>query len=574
MFVTKRLSRGDLANLIGKDDALRKEICTGVTTKADGMFLLAKLHVDLLAQTISRGRLREELGKLPKTINGMFDKALTERVNKQGDDKKNLAHAIRDVHRIRSMVVTYGVYGYGYPSSSSKCPYTDNAFARRPLTVLELWHALALQWGTEPFEPDNLCDINILGNVCAGLVVMDGTYRSSGPFQKLKMNLLDYTVQEYFISQQDRLFPDIQKQITLTCLMYMRNPALHIFQPLPPKPNSRANSGANCIHCHRFRGIHDQKLIEEYPFLAYSPVFWVYHAHGAVERLLEDEIIAFLSVARHRQVANTFRKATSNPGPDYTALHSAVHYGLVHIMKVLLDRRRPDPHEPEAVKLLLSRGDVDFNQADPETGRTPLMEAAREGHEEMVKAILDFRESALFRTIYDAHQGVFGTLPATTGINAALNNKGADSPLPIAMHYTRSDTPLGRVDPDAQSPLTQWTPLFYAAESGHPNIIEMLLQTGQVDVNRRDHEGHTALMVAAYYGRTSAVKALLASARIDIMAKDDSGMTAYYHAGRGRWSGGDHETVVVLLEEKGAVVKDGDYQPTYLTTAYLPNGQL
>ncbi|KAK0439051.1 ankyrin repeat-containing domain protein [Desarmillaria tabescens] len=562
MFVTKRLSRGDLANLIGKDDALRKEICTGVTTKADGMFLLAKLHVDLLAQTISRGRLREELGKLPKTINGMFDKALTERVNKQGDDKKNLAHAIRDVHRIRSMVVTYGVYGYGSISwmTLTNPKYSrihtisivvvkvsvygqryGHAFARRPLTVLELWHALALQWGTEPFEPDNLCDINILGMSVLGLVVMDGTYRSSGPFQKLKMNLLDYTVQEYFISQQDRLFPDIQKQITLTCLMYMRNPALHISNhshrnPIPgPIPGPIAYIVIGSV------AFMTKKLIEEYPFLAYSTCFW--HVIDKLQTLSE--------------------RATSNPGPDYTALHSAVHYGLVHIMKVLLDRRRPDPHEPEAVKLLLSRGDVDFNQADPETGRTPLMEAAREGHEEMVKAILDFRESALFRTIYDAHQGVFGTLPATTGINAALNNKGADSPLPIAMHYTRSDTPLGRVDPDAQSPLTQWTPLFYAAESGHPNIIEMLLQTGQVDVNRRDHEGHTALMVAAYYGRTSAVKALLASARIDIMAKDDSD-----------GQGGIHETVVVLLEEKGAVVKDGDYQPTYLTTAYLPNGQL
>lgn len=41
-----------------------------------------------------------------------------------------------------------------------------------------------------------------------------------------------------------------------------------------------------------------------------------------------------------------------------------------------------------------------------------------------------------------------------------------------------------------------------AARKGHTAIIQLLLQTGQVNVNTADFKGLTALMTASMYGRT------------------------------------------------------------------------
>ncbi|PBK60949.1 hypothetical protein ARMSODRAFT_1089955 [Armillaria solidipes] len=552
-FVMKRLSQDDLANLIRGRNDLHEEILTGVVKKADGMFLLATLHVNLLAQTINPGTLREALGKLPTTIHDMYDKTLTERVDTQGEYKKKLAEDI-----------------FGWV-----------AFARRPLTVLELQHALAVDLDRMAFHPDYLCDVNILGNVCAGLVVTDRTYGT--------MRFVHYTVQEYFMSEEvsRRLkFSCIQEKITRTCLTYMGNPAIPEFLLLsqehsllcsmPLKPWRPIPRGSDAL----------KLILERNPFLAYSSIFWVHHARGAVECSMEDEIIAFLDVAHHRQVAVTFSQATLNADPPYTvlsALHFAVRYDLVDIMEALLNRGKADPHEAsaliiaaregrlEAVKRLLFRGDVDVNQADSKTGRTPLMEAADlpagRLSQEVVKAILNSEhmcslnsvdkhgESALFRPMYGNSEGVFEILLETTGVNATLNNKEGDSPLAIAICHDRSDMIkmlLERkdVDPDAQSPLSQWTPLFHAAKAGDPSVTEMLLQpTRQVNMKGRDHNGCTALMVAALYGNAPAIKLLLAG--IDIMAKDNSGMTAYSHACRRICSSADYGEVISLLEEHG-----------------------
>ena len=56
----------------------------------------------------------------------------------------------------------------------------------------------------------------------------------------------------------------------------------------------------------------------------------------------------------------------------------------------------------------------------------------------------------------------------------------------------------------------QWgeTPLHYAAESGHLDIMQVLLEAG-ADVNARTDHGGTALMSAALQGQAETVKILL-----------------------------------------------------------------
>lgn len=45
--------------------------------------------------------------------------------------------------------------------------------ARRPLTTFELEHALAVELGESQLDIDNLCRVEYMVSVCAGLVVVD-----------------------------------------------------------------------------------------------------------------------------------------------------------------------------------------------------------------------------------------------------------------------------------------------------------------------------------------------------------------------------------------------------------------
>jgi ankyrin repeat protein len=70
-----------------------------------------------------------------------------------------------------------------------------------------------------------------------------------------------------------------------------------------------------------------------------------------------------------------------------------------------------------------------------------------------------------------------------------------------------------------------WTALMLAAAKGHFETVEILLNNG-VDINAKsDKSGCTALMLAAWFGHTAIVEALLNNgARVNI--KSDSGKTA------------------------------------------------
>ncbi|KAK0438148.1 ankyrin repeat-containing domain protein [Desarmillaria tabescens] len=551
-YITTKLSCGRLARLIKGRDDLRQEILDGITEKADGMFLLAGLHMDSLAQSTTPKILRVALGKLPDNMAGAYDKTL-ERVNSQGEHDRDLA---------------YRIFGW-------------IAFAARPLTVLELRYALAVELGTTALDPDNLCNDDLLGSVCAGLVIMDQPNWIFRYYDISIVRFVHYTTQEYFMSRQDDLFPGFGGSITRTCLTYMTFNDIDIPRPcIPEKTYTVSFFGSPLALLLRD--------IEKHMFLNYSYSYWGYHASGLVQYSIEREIIAFLDVAHHRQVADMLRTRHMHwpPSPVVppSPLQSAVHQGLVHITEVLLNQGA-DPREElplvvaaevghlEIVKLLLSRDDVDVNQADPKNFHTPLMEAARNGHEEVIKAILASKHmnslnsvdkdgnSALFHAIYKHRSKVVRILLATPGINATSCNHIGFSPLAAAVYGRLKDD----VDPNGRSPETQWTPLSYAAESGYAHIATMLLQTGRVDVNSRDCKERTALMTAAVRGNVDAVKVLLGHPGIAIMAKDKNGKTAYSHAYLQRLRRLDDfgiDGVIALLEEYGGGSHANDYLPT------------
>jgi hypothetical protein len=85
--------------------------------------------------------------------------------------------------------------------------------AKRPLTILELQHALAVEFGESELDKENLPEIEDLVSVCAGLVTVDETSEI--------IRLVHYTTQEYFQRRKDHWFPSAEASITDTCVTYI-----------------------------------------------------------------------------------------------------------------------------------------------------------------------------------------------------------------------------------------------------------------------------------------------------------------------------------------------------------------
>ncbi|SJL14350.1 uncharacterized protein ARMOST_17806 [Armillaria ostoyae] len=419
-YIKTKLSSGRLAHHSKGRGDLREEILSGVTNQADGMFLLAGMHMDSLAETTNRKSLRDALTKLPGNIWEAYDNAL-ERVHSQSEERQELAHR---------------VFGW-------------IAFSRRPLTVLELRYALAVEPGMTTLDLDNLHDEDFLLDVCAGLVVKDETHSEWEDFQPsgAVMNFMHQTTREYFHDRRcTEFFPHIQETITRTCLSYM---SLDDFK-LPKDVDNADNDSV-------LRG-----LAEKHPFLHYSSVHWGYHASRPVEHSMEDEIIAFLTEgvdsANRRKVGNIFHKRTvSSEVP--VPFQFAMDYGLLHIVDVLLLRGMYQCEEPllltvvhrgdlGMVKLLLDRDNVDPNARSPSSQQTPLLYAVEEQeHTSIMEMLLQSRR-------------------------VDVNSKGRNG----------------------------WTPLMIAVRRGIAPTAEALLKHPEIDVFARDDDGKAAYTHAYHSG--------------------------------------------------------------------------
>jgi len=94
-----------------------------------------------------------------------------------------------------------------------------------------------------------------------------------------------------------------------------------------------------------------------------------------------------------------------------------------------------------------------------------------------------------------------------------------------------------------------WTPLLFAAKSGTPATVRVLLNAG-AEVNVKDSEGSTPLLAASRYGIDQVVKLLLDS-KADVNAKTNAGWSSILYAAR--WG---NQIMVNELLKFGANVHD------------------
>ncbi|KAJ7500128.1 hypothetical protein FB451DRAFT_50793 [Mycena latifolia] len=156
---------------------LRHEIVSGIIDKADGMFLLAKLHIESLRKKPTIGELQEALQNLPADLEKTYDDAM-KRIEDQHDEDAKIAHSV----------------------------LIWVANTKRLLKIRELQEVLAMKPGANQFHPDYLLDVEIILSVCTGLVIVEE--------HTSLVRLVHYTTQHYL----DRRFPDAHTHIARTLL--------------------------------------------------------------------------------------------------------------------------------------------------------------------------------------------------------------------------------------------------------------------------------------------------------------------------------------------------------------------
>lgn len=233
-------------------------------------------------------------------------------------------------------------------------------------------------------------------------------------------------------------------------------------------------------------------------------------------------------------------------GGDQMLLQIAVNKGYEGIVKLLLDTVKMDVNAKTndgwaplrtavwqknecVVKLLLDTGKVDVNTA-LDCGSTPLHEAARTGCvgivEMLVKngAYVDSQEDTLQTPLlYAVERG-------HTDVVKILLEEGADANWLWWKEWTI---------------ISAWTPLWRAVEKGHADIVQMLLEKG-ADANLRDLSERTPLLHAVMKDHAKIVKILVDSGKADIRAVDKNGWSPLFWAVKN----GSEAIVKMLLETK------------------------
>ena len=255
--------------------------------------------------------------------------------------------------------------------------------AKRPLTTLELQHALAIEVGDSTLDEENLPQIEDIVSVCAGLVTIDEESRI--------IRLVHYTTQQYFERTQGQWFPSAKSEITITCVTYL---SFNEFE-----------SGI-CQNDEEF-----EQRLQINKLYAYAAHNWGHHAREAC--VLIPDIIRFLERKAQSEASSqgllVEKRYSSDIGysrrfpKDMTGLHLVAFFGVEPIVKLLLEKgadietKDSDRQTPlhwasynrhvEVVQLLLKKG-ADIKAKDSD-GRTPLHWASYNRHVEVVQLLLE-----------------------------------------------------------------------------------------------------------------------------------------------------------------------------------------
>lgn len=347
------------------------------------------------------------------------------------------------------------------------------ACANTLLDVRSLEHALAVESGCTELDELNVSDAKDLASLCAGLVDVD-----SLGFVRLAHETVGY----YIADSPHETFRNGDSLLATTCLTYLQFSAF---------------SGGACCGVGRYTELVQRK--QDYPFLSYSALNWGRHALESGEPDVLNLATAFLDQDANVEAAvqimwqdDAESSASWDAEEGVTGLHLAAHYGLAKA----------------AAESIAKDVDVDVQDC---LGTTPLMYAASAGHSGVVEILL--------------HAGADPGIICDRGCTA-LHRACQSESVDVVRQLVGSPRNIAINALDAR--FSHRSPLMWAVDGYHPEIVVLLFQRDDIDVNRvlPDHFGYNAFHKAAVEGQADMVAALLNHPRIDVNATTSAGETA------------------------------------------------
>jgi len=480
-------------------------------------FLLASLNIEaiLLETTLSRRR-----KKLAAMTNGLAlgdaYGATIGRIEAQGGDKPRLGMAAL-------MWILH---------------------SERPLNMDEICHALADEIGSTNRDAGGVPSIRTVLECCQGLAAIDEGSST--------IRLTSRALKEY-LSRHPK-FSGAHSRIAETCLTYLNS---QVIKDLSPS-RARDPGGTPLLeYSSLYWGTHMRKefsdhlrslaldLLDQYDNHISAELLW----RSASERHFNPakpfsslHCISYFGIV---EVAIDMIRArrwdvNQRDSAGLTPLMWGARYG----------------HE-EVVQLLLQQGGTQPDIPDMEYGRTALSWAAGGGHERVVKLLLGgrFADSGNIGRWWKNTWRAMALIIVGKCVDPNSPDNRGQTPLLWAARNGHDRTvelllKLEDVSPDGPDNRGQ-SPLSWAARNGHDRVVKLLLGRKDVSPDRPDNCGQTPLSWAAWNGHDGVVELLLEQEDVSHDGPDHFGKTPLSRAARN-----GHDGVVRLLFELEDVSPD------------------
>lgn len=437
-----KLGTSRLAKKLAKDPSLLENIPAAVIKGAQGKFLLAKLYMDSLVAMRTLKEVKNTLNSFPDSWNNFYEERMKERVAAQKDGQDRILAL-----KVLSLATS----------------------ARRPLTLAELQHALAIKPGDHDFDRDEDYEREEILEVTKGLMTID-----DGDDANSYVRFFHLTLQKYLDESKDHWFPQAELDMATSCL--------------------------TCLQYNDFSRRSEQEedleaTLNRNPFAKYALQFWGEHVRNTISLIsIENLTLSFLEdgdrLAAFIQAA--WYSGGQNFGSwdvrrDVDAMHICAWFGLSSLI------------------LKLGLDNYDINIQEQTYGQTPLIYACKRGHVNAARQLLD-----LGARVNAASEK--GKTPLLEAIEA---NHG--EVVDLLLDRSELEINIGN------SKNRERTALMIAVQLDLEPVVKAILKREDIDINVKDSEGFTVLSLAAAKGSYEVVKALLTKPHIDVNPIDVAG---------------------------------------------------
>jgi len=442
--------------------------------------------------------------------------------------------------------------------------------AERPLSIDELLEACAIREGDSDLDSNNFPSRDTFLNCCLGLAIVEN--------ETSTVRLVHFSLQEYLTKEIQVLGWPIgegHEDMARVCLTYLM---FRSVTEMDSEESSEENKVGTSTPSHAL--------------LKYAACQWGHHVRksGCLRDTTIQLAYKYLHMDSNRRMKGHSCLCTSFSIEDrvassFSAVHIGAYFGI-HI--ILLELVKQDDvmadskddmygqtplswaaengHEA-VVKLLVERGDVNADSKD-NCGRTPLSWAARNGHEAVVKLLVErddvkadlkdnkYGQTPLLWAAENGHEAVVKLLVKRDNVKADLkDNEYGQTPLSWAARHGHEAFVRLLVERDNvkanSKDIYGRTPLSWAARNGHEAVVKLLVKRDDIKADSKDNYGQTPLSWAARYGHEVVVKLLVERDDVNTDSKDNCGRTPLSWAARQ-----GYEAVVKLLVKRNDVESD------------------